>query len=371
MLNFLILDVTRGLVSPFSRTIMRLTGYVANSQSMVPFGVESDNVSGGSTEACRHKPGELQSFRSDMSSSNRSHNNKFKRSTDCQCAAEVEIHPNRAAGVSVKASVLMPVYNAAPFLVQAMESILGQSFEDFEFIIVDDGSDDGSYELLTRFAQIDSRIRLFRHRRNMGIVSALNTGLDQCMGEYLVRMDADDIALPDRLSKQIRLMDSNQDIVVLGAAVSYIDAVGKEIGVIRRCNADGPPFAGNPLLHPTVVIRREVLRRQNLRYLERFRYAEDYFLWLQMSRFGTIDAIDDVVIKYRISSSATRVRDLKRVLFATLKVKTAAATKLGLRPRLKDVVMAGLELGLLLLPSPLVLWLYLQTSFGKRIRLSV
>ena len=220
-----------------------------------------------------------------------------------------------------KVSVLMPTYNIAEFLGKAIESILSQSFIDFEFIIVDDGSTDDSTRVLGEYAEKDPRIRIIRNEQNKGIVYSLNRGLKECRGEYIARMDADDIALRDRLERQIAVMEADPHTVVLGAALSYIDKSGKELGVVRRCSLNKSLLAQNPLLHPTVVFRRAVLEQHGLCYLEKYLYAEDYFLWLQLSRLGKIDALDDIVLKYRLTNNATRMSHLKGVLRATLNVK--------------------------------------------------
>jgi glycosyltransferase involved in cell wall biosynthesis len=192
----------------------------------------------------------------------------------------------------------MPSYNSAPYLKEAVESILGQSFHDFELIIVDDGSTDNSPGLLAQYAARDRRIRILRNDVNRGIVFALNRGLEMCRGEYLVRMDADDIAMPDRLERQIAFMDAHPDVAALGASLRYIDAGGQDMNRVRHCaiRKSLSLTAQTPLLHPTVVMRRAVLRQHGLRYQERYRYAEDYYLWLQLSRFGKLAALDDVVI---------------------------------------------------------------------------
>jgi len=270
-----------------------------------------------------------------------------------------------------KVSVLMPTYNIATFLGKAIESILSQSFKDFEFIIVDDGSTDESSRVLAEYAEKDHRIRNIKNEQNKGIVYSLNRGLKECRGEYVARMDGDDIALRGRLEKQIAVMEADPHTVVLGAALSYIDKNGKEVGVVRRCAFNKSLIAQNPLLHPTVVFRRAVLEQHGLCYLEKYRYAEDYFLWLQLSRLGKIDALDDIVLEYRLSNSATRMRHLKGVLLATLRVKKDGVFSLRIRPTIGDVLRFFLEGFLLFFPSRLVRYLYLRMIFGKNLKVTL
>ncbi|MBW1802678.1 MAG: glycosyltransferase, partial [Deltaproteobacteria bacterium] len=247
------------------------------------------------------------------------------------------------------------------------ESIRCQTFRDFEFIIVDDGSTDGSPGIIAEYARRDHRIRLIENKRNLGIVHALNRGLDACRGEYVARMDADDIALGDRFEKQTAKLESDPSILVLGGALSYMDKDGRELGVIRHCSLQQSLLAQNPLLHPTVMYRRQPLIRHGLRYLEKYRYAEDYFLWLQCCRLGHLDALDDVILKYRHSGDATRMKHLKRVLRATIKVKVHGIWRLKIKPDLRDVLRLFSECFLLFIPSPMVRFLYLRMTFGSKI----
>lgn len=264
----------------------------------------------------------------------------------------------------------MPVHNGEEFLAEAVQSILGQSFDDFEFVIVDDGSTDGSPALLERHAAADPRIRILTNEANLGIVGALNRGLDACRGEYVARMDADDIATADRLEKQVAALDADPGIAVLGGSLSYIDAAGRDLGVVRRCQTGKPILRQTPMLHPTAVIRRSCLQEHSLRYRERYRYAEDYYLWLELSRCGRIAAIEGVVLKYRVSRAATRVKHLKGVLKATLRAKRDAVAKLGIRPGPGDLMRYLMECVLLVLPAPFVLWIYFRVTFGRNVELT-
>lgn len=259
-------------------------------------------------------------------------------------------------------SVLMPVYNAAPFLGYAVESILSQTFGGFEFIIVDDGSTDESADMIHSYARQDARIHPIYQAHHQGIVMALNTGLDACTGDFVARMDADDVAMPDRLTLQLHGMANNPKVGVLGGALTYINETGKELGVIRYCNLQASRLAGNPLLHPTVLMRRSVLIQHQLHYQEKYRYAEDYFLWLEMQQYAAIDALDDVVLQYRVSGAASRYLHLKEMVRATLRVKRDGMFKLGIKPTPSDIARMVSESLLLSLPTRLVWWLYRRVT---------
>lgn len=268
---------------------------------------------------------------------------------------------------NVKVSVIMPTFNSARFVKDAVDSILSQTFQDFEFIIIDDVSVDGTLDILNGYAQKDSRIRIIKNEKYRGLVSALNRGIQECNGEYIARMDSDDIAMENRLEKQIAVMDANPDISVLGGALTYIDSSGNELGIIRYCELNAK-LTRCPLLHPTVLIRRRILTQNNFYYLEKYRFAEDYFLWLQISKKGKISAISDVVIKYRLNNDAAKVRHLKRILWATLRVKKDAIFILNISPTLKDFIIMLCELILFLLPAQIILFVYLRKTFGRRIK---
>lgn len=270
-----------------------------------------------------------------------------------------------------KVSVLMPVYNSLPFLKSAIESILLQSFSGFEFIIVDDGSADGSSELLEEYSRRDARIKLIKHSKNMGIVAVLNRGLEDCQGDYVARMDADDISIKDRIKLQLAAMEEDKELAALGTSLVYIDSSGKDLGVVRHCALGNLNLSRSPLLHPTVMIRKTIIERYGLRYLEKYRYAEDYFLWLQLSKVGKISALNEVLLKYRITKNATRVKRLKGVLGATLRVKKDAVFVLKIRPNLKDLFVFLTEFVLFLLPSSVVIFLYLRHELGKKIKVDL
>jgi len=272
--------------------------------------------------------------------------------------------PTDAPAPRPSVSVLMPAYNDATFVGEAIDSVLAQTLTDFEFVIVNDGSTDATGETIARLAARDGRIRVLTNQRNLGIVGALNRGLDACRGRYVARMDADDVALPGRLANQAAKMDQAPDVVALGGALEYIDSAGAQLGLRRACAVNDSPLAANPLLHPTVMIRREVLEAHHLRYEERFRYAEDYFLWLRLSKLGRLDAIDEVVLRYRLTAGASRMRHLKAMLWATVRTKFAGIFRLGLRPTVSDVFRLVAEIVLLAVPAGIVRRLYLRRTFG-------
>ncbi len=205
---------------------------------------------------------------------------------------------------NILVSVVLPVFNAQEYLREAIQSILDQTFTNFEFIIIDDGSMDNSLLIIKEFMKIDKRIILIS-RENKGIVYTLNEGISIAKAKYIARMDADDISIPNRLEKQIELME-NRSLDVCGCHYFVMDEqmnlnglnltpLSHEICVISL--AFKVPFA-----HPSVMIKKEFLMRHGLLYGQsEYKIAEDFDLWLRMyekgAKFGNVN---DVLFKYRV-----------------------------------------------------------------------
>lgn len=201
-----------------------------------------------------------------------------------------------------KVSVVMPVYNARLFLDEAVESILTQSFRDFEFILVDDGSSDGSSDILQKHAARDKRIRYHRQPENGGLVAALNDGIGLSSSQYIARMDADDISLPERLKKQVDLLDDGE-VDLVGA--NYIKFPGPRSKTTRLPQSSSD-VAKTMLYtcsigHPVATFSREVfdsLGGYDTRYAQGG--AEDYDLWLRFLRYHNAVNLAEPLLRYRL-----------------------------------------------------------------------
>lgn len=215
-------------------------------------------------------------------------------------------------------SVLMSNYNTpVAYLKRSIESVLAQTFDDFEVIIVNDGSVDASKQVLYDYAQKDSRIIIVENEKNMGLPRSLNRGIDACHGKYIARMDTDDICYPDRLQKQVAFMDAHPKYIVSGAwSDVFCDDENSIISTWtpKMCSQDEYRirllFKSAPLvIHPTAIFRRELLNKYNLRYPEelKYRFAEDYKMWTLCSACGDVGIFEDTVIKYREEKSDNRI----------------------------------------------------------------
>ena len=205
-----------------------------------------------------------------------------------------------------KISVVMSVYNDAPFVREAIESILKQTFDDFEFIVIDDGSKDGSSDILALYAEKDSRIRIFR-QENSGLIAALNHGLKYCRAPLIARMDGDDISLPYRFEAQVEVIEKHPNFAVIGSQVVFIDTFGKVIG--ESVVPTHPEYLRDHLLlencifHPSVLMRKEAVLNCG-GYSSEAKHAEDYDLWARMVQAGWwIGNTADVLLRYRYQRS--------------------------------------------------------------------
>lgn len=198
-------------------------------------------------------------------------------------------------------TVLMSVFNGEEYLRKAIESILGQTFSDFEFLIINDGSTDDTGSILEHEAKRDARIKFFE-QDNQGLVASLNFGLSNARGQLIARIDADDIAYPLRLEKQVAYMNDHPELLALGSAITLIDEKGrtvKEINYPTGTNkVKSAMMLGSKLAHPTVMMRREQVIQAGA-YREACRHAEDYDLWLRLLEIGKIDNLDEPLLYYR------------------------------------------------------------------------
>lgn len=200
----------------------------------------------------------------------------------------------------MRVSVIMSTYNSEKFVAEAIKSIFSQNYKDFELIIVDDGSTDATRKILKGFKY--EKIKLTLEDENRGLTRRLNEALNMAEGEYIARMDSDDISMPERLGEQVRFLDNNPDVAVVGTFSYDIDESGKIIS--RKVLPYKPEdikrelIRRNPILHSSIMARREAIEKAG-GYDEKFKYAQDYDLWLKISQFSKLANIPKFLIKRR------------------------------------------------------------------------
>ena len=224
----------------------------------------------------------------------------------------------------------MPVYNGEKFLREAIQSILAQTFRDFELLICDDGSTDKTHVIAEEFVRADSPVRLIKNQ-HIGLEKILNLGLQEARGEFIARMDADDVALPDRFAKQIEFLLAHPDVVVLGGQVAVIDETGQPIHIWsmpqEHWEIDDNHICGRnvAIVHPTVMMRRTAVSKAS-GYRGR---VEDIDLWLRLAEHGKLANLPDIVLKYRRTSTSYSAKSQATAAEFT-KVATEARLRRGL-----------------------------------------
>lgn len=216
-------------------------------------------------------------------------------------------------------SVVLPAYNAELYLKEAIDSILEQTFTDFELIVLNDGSSDSTEDIILSYS--DRRIVYVRNQENLGLIETLNKGISLAKGKYIARMDADDIALPERLAKQINFLEENTQYGVVGSFAQIIDS--KNIYKVPVTDKEIKAFLyiDSPFIHPSVVIRKDLLT--NNLYDHQYHRIEDYELWVRLSSQTKFYNIPEILLNYRVlegSESSLLKSNLERKLLLTKKV---------------------------------------------------
>lgn len=295
-------------------------------------------------------------------------------------------------------SVILPVYNGEKYLKEAIESILNQTYKDFEFIIINDGSKDSSLEIIREYEKKDERIVVVS-RENKGLIATLNEGMERAKGKYIARMDQDDISLPERFERQIKVMKNN-NIMVCGTYTKVIDEDGKYIkdGIVPTQDDEIVKKlleCTNPLFHPTVMFKKF----DNIFYNEFAHNCEDYELWLKYTEIGKIENLPEYLLKYRIELSS--ITNSGRYLsfynisnlfceYVKMKLRNKMITeeKLIFQPKYSMTILQNLTSrlyskgvilgyknkklrsiiykGLAVLISPNILWIYLKRIFMSK-----
>ena len=215
----------------------------------------------------------------------------------------------------------MSVYNGMPYLKEAVDSILKQRYKNFEFIIVDDASTDGSWQYLKPIK--DKRFKLLKNKKNLGLAASLNIALQQSEGDYIARMDADDISKPERLHIQLNFMELNPQIDICGSFVSVIDESGKIIRVIKKPTTDDrikkQIYWLTPLLHPTWFAKKEVFTKLK-GYDKKWDYVEDFEFLIRAKDFKMAN-ISKFLLFFRSQKRRRSQKTIEKIYRNSLKLR--------------------------------------------------
>ena len=233
-------------------------------------------------------------------------------------------------------SVIMSVFNGSDYLTESIDSILNQSFQDFELIIINDASTDSSETIIRSYQ--DERIKLINNETNVGLAASLNIALKKSQGEFIARMDDDDIAMEDRLSEQITFLQQNPEVGIVG---SYAELYGSTSGLrIHALSSDELKIRtlfSCQFCHPTVMFRKALIDGENVKYDESFKTAQDFELWSRIVSLTNFATIPKVLLKYRVHSNQISIAKRDKQIEATSLIYAKILNNLAIYPTDNDI----------------------------------
>jgi glycosyltransferase involved in cell wall biosynthesis len=216
----------------------------------------------------------------------------------------------------MKVSIVLPVYNGAKYIEEAIKSIQAQSFSDWELLIINDGSTDGTKDILNNIPE--ARLKIIDNPKNLGLQASLNIGLNAAQGEYIARLDADDRWITkDKLEKQVRWLNSDSNNILIGSGFKIVDKDGKELRIVKPLVNDSEIRSNilsiNPFCHSSVVFRKkEALAAGAYSQNKISRYQEDYDLWLRLGRLGKLANLPEIAVRYLDTDTGEARKNDKR-----------------------------------------------------------
>ncbi len=264
-------------------------------------------------------------------------------------------------------SVVMPVYNAGDFLVDAIESILNQTYKNFEFVIVDDASTDNSLNILKKYARKTKKIRLFKNISNQGVSITVKRAIKEARGTFLARMDADDIALPQRLEKQIDYLLKHKKTVAIGGQCLVINKEGEIIGEKKFPESFTEIYRYIyrfiPLQQPTLMIARKRLPSDFVYYVDGMNTAEEIELFFKLFKYGKVENLPHYLLFYRIHEKNTSLIDVKQTFLLTLVARLKGVFIYGYKPGFLGVLITLFQtITVLLLSRKMIIIVYKMTK---------
>lgn len=266
----------------------------------------------------------------------------------------------------MKVSVIMPVYNTEKYLKEAIESILNQSFKDFEFIIIDDCSSDNSYKICEEFAQKDSRIQLYKNEKNMWISVTRNKLIEKSQTNYIASQDSDDISEWNRLELCFYFLEKNKNYWVVSWDNIIINEEWKKIWFRKYSNnIQKIILKKSPISQWSSIFRKDIYLKVWC-YDSKLNYGEDYDLWLKMySQWFLIHNLDSPLYQVRIREWQSKSEALKQTIKNTIFIQKRAIKKYNIRSTTSDNIYHLLERILLILPTSFIMWLFIKLEYKK------
>jgi len=261
-----------------------------------------------------------------------------------------------------KISVVMPNYNCEKYIWEAIESILNQTFTDFEFVIVDDGSTDNSWNIIQEYTKKDERIVAVRNEENLKICKTLNKWIQLAKWEYIARMDSDDISTLNRFKKQVAFLDQNKNVWIVGGTMEIMDLDGTVFNK-RKYNLDDISirkklFRYSPFCHATTMFRKRTIQKA-WGYNIFLHDAEDYDLYFRLGLFWNFANLSDTFYKMRVNKNSVTYTNTKRMERLTLFVRKKAVYEYWYKMTLFDTIYYYLQVfSMYLIPSRTKIWLF-------------
>ena len=259
-------------------------------------------------------------------------------------------------------SIIMPVYNACAYLVPSLDSILNQTYKNWELIAIDDCSSDDSYLILRQYALMDSRIKVYKNIKNLGVGETLDKGVKLAKGKYIARMDSDDVSYPERLEKQLAYLLKNLDVIAVGGQCRLIDENSKVIGM-KLFPTDSNRlyellYNAAPIQHPTLMVNTNLLPK-NFTWYDGWRKAQDVYLFFKLVNYGKLANLEDVVLDYRYYRGGNSLKNPKDTFRLTKTIRWLGKTKFGYSPSLKARVLNLVQTIIVaVLPNFAIFWLF-------------
>lgn len=260
-------------------------------------------------------------------------------------------------------SVIMPMFNAVEFVAETIRSIQNQTYPNWELIIIDDYSADASRALAKKIAKQDNRISVFRNGKHRGVSGAANLALAKAKGQFVARMDADDLSSPDRLAKQVRFLQKHKQVVAVGSQCYLIDKHGQKTGTktfpLDFESVKNMMFYSIPLQQPSLMVNRNLLPSNFVWYRENYQTAEEVELLFKFFKYGEVVNLPDYLLSYRIHGNNISLRHPKSTFFLTFKTRWLAVWHFGYKPTVKGIFITIAQAAVVfILPEPWIFPLY-------------
>lgn len=253
-------------------------------------------------------------------------------------------------------SVIMPVFNGGSFLADAIESILQQTYTNFELMIINDNSKDSTEKIILLYKKkFPTKIIYIKLKNRLGAYGAANIGISKANGEFIALMDSDDVSHPQRFEKEVNYLIKNKEIIVVGSQAKLIDkngfVIGRKVFPLHHKDIYRSFFEVQPIVHPSCMIRRSILPNKNKLYHNKYEVNDDYYTLFSLFKYGKFANLPDFLFNYRIHSGNSSLQRIKQKFFNTIKIRIEVVTRFGYVPSLTGILKFLLQI-LVITPMP-------------------